>query len=783
MSRETQLAPGQVNIAAKPVDAFITPVNYQVGQPGQLAEMPGVRGFETIGTAGSPMVQGRNNIADLADALRPFSKAVMETATAAGLAYAGWQMDKGEAEFMAAYRQAQLKVDESTEVGENQYAQGTRAVGAKDLAAGMTMWGLNPYRQIGAQRARSRLAGQEISGGMSGYVNSQSHRIDYESPDQGFGALQSIRAEYIAQVTEKWGVNDSSPGFQKYAAPAIERASEKEATRLQEDRVKYFDEMKPKQLAELLRNEAELLSKTRPPVELGGNVYTYTPNGDNELYWLAARKRLNNMARDFLQKAGPGGMASKWQREAFEILYAEADFRGDTFTRTLIGQISSSEPLRGPDGKPVKGPDGGDVYLTWGQLYSKETVDSQIKYEQAGYSMNAARAKDFRARAEGAVANVIQGMPPGPARYQAAVAAFNRFVAQEESAGRRPDDRQLNEARKGIKEAMDATSDLLFEQDDPYAASAYYTRLNTLFGTNFNAAQERAMIDRVSLNILDPGKRQEFVTRANAMVDSRAKEVQDMSGYTSARDKVIGDNINARLERNYPRSANPNRGKPDREESERRQRLAYTTHVNERIREKEAQLGRKLTETEVRSVAQQAIDEYGKNNKDAVEYLFPGSMAYPDSPSVDPYQTIKPVDLGPDGKPKPNGGVPIPKVYDINQFDAIPNRAVELRQYRTKPVMSLQSIRDVMFNAIEGKPQNMKFERAWRDSGAPNGYDFIERQLQFYPNYGGGDWSEDELLKAKKRLLSMAGTSNAEVAAATLQTTYPNLAVISGWRG
>jgi hypothetical protein len=780
MARETQLPVGQLNPAAKPVDAFVAPVNYQVAQPGQIQAIPGVQGINAIGTGGTTYVQGANSYADLAQALRPFSKELVEATQAAGLQFAQWQMAKGEAEFMQQYRAAQLKVDESTEVGETNYAQGARAVGAKDPKAGSLMWGLNPYREIGAQRARSRLAGQEIEFGMSAYVSSRSNEIDYTAPDQGFAALNKIRAEYVAQVTEKFGVNDSSPGFQKYTAPAIEKASEKEAARIQEDRVRYYDEVMPRQLTQLLRNQMILVSMTGASFELDGNTYTRGKTSE-ELYWAAAGIKLNNMAKDFLQKAGPGGMASKWARQAYESLKAEAYYNNDQTLRQMIGLIRSGDPLRGPDGKPVKDAQGQPVYLTWDQLYSQDSIDARIKYEQAGYASRQAEVKDFGARAEAAIGGAIQGMPPGPGRAAAAAAALDQFVRDETArTGRPPSPVAIQEARRAFKEASDLTSDLVFEQDDPGAPTRYFAQLEQTYGSDFNAKRERERVQAIAAGMRNQEEARQFQASAFAAIERKEKEVQDMSSYRSARDKVINDNVNARILRNYSvNPAYPGYGKPDREESERRQRFAYTQHVNSRIREKEAQLKRKLTEPEVREVTQRAIDEYGKNDKEALQYLFPGSRAYPDSPSVDPGHTIKPVEPGSDGNPKSNTP-PAPTVYSINQLDDIPNRAVELRQYRAKPVMALNSIRDVIFNAIDGKAQSMKFERAWRDAGAPNAWDFLMKQLQMYPNYKGGDWSPAEEKKARQRLLSMGGTANAEVAQAAVRQQFPNLAAIAG---
>ena len=782
MRNETQLPQGQLNPAARPVDAFLQPVNYQVAQPSQLPMLGNTGQIQTIQTGGTPNVQGYNNAALLAESLAPFSRELNKTVQSAGLAYAGWQMQKGEAEFMEAYRRAQVNVDQQGEVGESQYAKASREVYAKDKDAGWGMWLANPYREMGAQRARSRLAGQEVQYRMEG-IQGQIGGADYESPDQGFGKLQSLRAGLISQVTQAWGVDENSAGFQKYAAPAIEKASERAGTQLAEDRRKYFDEMKPKQLAELLRNEI-YVEETNKRFEYKGKEYVRGQDPD-PLYWQAWGLKQNDLARDFLSKAGPGGMASKWARDAYGILQADANFKDDAALLGRLGRIQSSEPLRGVDGKPAIGFDGQPVYLTWDQLYRQENIDSQIKYQQAGYTLRSAQAKDLGERGGAAVSVATEGMLPGPDRFDQGLGALNQFVLEEEERlGRKLTAVERLQIRKAWKDANDLNDQLVFEQDDPAAPTRFLGELGQQYGTAFNAARSKAEAERIALGMRDQAKGQQFLMQAYAQIERKEKEVQDFSGYSSSRDKVINDNIEARLRRNYDYSTGSTDPKADREESTRRQRLAYTTHVNERIREKEAAEGRKLTDTEVRSITQTAIDEYGKNDKDGLGYLFPGSRAYPDSPSVDPYSTIIPTPLGPDGKPKgpepPKGpdGKPL-QLYGTSQLDDIPNRRVVLRQFRDLPVMSLGSLRDLVFDGIAGKPLSMKFERAWRDAGARNAFEFLQEQLGLYQNYT-PEWSQQDWKKLQQRLQSSAATQNAAVAHSAL-SPMPALASLASW--
>jgi hypothetical protein len=774
------LPEGQISPAARGVDAFLRPTDIQVAAPVQAPAFGTPKGMNAISTGGTPNVQGYNSSAQLAEALGPFMKELTQATQTVGLAYAGWRMNEGEAQAKEAVRRAQAANDQSTEAGQLEYAAANRALGAKDPKAGWVMHVLDPYTQLGWERGKAKAAGQEIESGMAGYVASNSGKIDYRAPDQGYGALQAVRAQYIAQVTGKYGVDDKSHGFQKYTAPAIEKASERVAQAMLEDRAKFFDQTKPQELSDLIVNTLTVANKTGT-LDYKGRTFT---KADGALFSQALGQKINDEAEAFLAQGGMRGMASKWKEEAYGILRAQADYNQSAGLGFWLSQLKTTEPLRGADGKPVLDANGQQIFQSWEQRYSKTKIDSQIKYEQAGYANRANRAKDVGDRAGADIAEATAGMMPGRARYDAGGIALNNFILKENedrrARGMPPVSNQEKFAiRKVWKEANDLNSDLLFEQDDPNVGRSYLGGLATLQGSAFDAAAERRKVLALAATIRDPAKAAQFQATALNEIQQKEKEVLDFSGYSGIRDKVIKDNITARIERNY--DARADYTKPDRVESERRQRAAYTSLINDRIRAREAQLQRKLSESEVRAVSQQAIDEYGGKNKDSLPYLFPGSAAYPKSPSVDPGTTMKYQPVGPDGQPKPNGGKPVPLTYDIKQLDDIPNRRQELVQYQTKPVLSLTAIRQTFFDVMNGKPLPMKLERAWRDAEAPNAYDFLQRQLEMYPNYKQDEWTPAEMKAARQKLMSQAALLNNSIAYAAMVPAMPQLAALGGW--
>ena len=780
MPRPQELPEGQLSPAAKPVDAFLRPTDVQIAQPVQAPAFGTPKGMNAISTAGTPNVQGYNSSAQLAEALGPFMKELTQATQTVGLAYAGWRMNEGEAQAKEAVRRAQAANDQSTEAGQLEYAAANRALSVKDPNAGWVMHVLDPYTQLGWERGKAKAAGQEILSGMTGYVAQNSDKIDYNAPDQGYGALQSVRAKYIAEVTSKYGVSDRSHGFQKYTAPSIERASERIAQAMLEDRAKFFDQTKPQELANLIKNTLAV-AQTTGTFEYNGKTFT---KKDGALFIEALGQKVNDESEAFLRLGGMAGMASKWKEEAYGILRGEADYSKRAGLGFWLGKLKTTEKLLGADGKPVLDVDGQPIFLSWDQRYSKTKIDSQIKYENAGFNIRAARAKDLAERGGAEIAEATAQMPPGKARYDAGGYALRAFIEKENDERRSRGEPLLSNQekfaiRKVWKEANDLNSDLYFEQDDPNVGTAYLDRLATLQGNAFNAASERTRVSALAATIRDHAKRAAFTREARNKIDQKEKEVQDFSAYAGVRDKVIRDNIKSRIERNY--DARADYTKPDRVESERRQRTAYTALINDRIKAKEAQLQRKLDESEVRALAQTAIDEYGSKNKDSLPYLFPGSAAYPKSPSVDPGTTMKYQPLGPDGQPKPNGGKPAPLTYDIKQLDDIPNRRQELVQYQTKPVLTLTAIRQSFFDVMNGKPLSMKLERAWRDAGAPNAYVFLQRQLDMYPGYKQDEWTPAEMKAARQKLMSSAALVNNFIAYAAMAPAMPQLAALGGW--
>jgi len=766
MARPQNLQPGELNTSARPVDVFLRPMEQQLAKPAAPAAFSNnPQGVQTVNTGGTTYVQGSNNYALLAEALVPFTKNAVSVAQSAGLAFADWRMDQGEAEAYEAQQRALVKVDESTEVAQLQRAAATRNVAAKDPQAGALMNFLDPYKQIGYERGLVKLAAQEFSMGLPGYVQSRGGEINYLGEDQGFGALQKINADYTRQITQKYKIDSGSPGFQKYFLPATTKASESVANALAQDRVKFLDEQVPKQTAAQLKL---IIGNANSSGQIEYNGYTYSIKDNPQQFASALRLRLAQVMQQSAMTSGLPGGATKRLEEVYRILQADSNFYGDTSQRAFIDSIPSNTPVVGANGKAIINAETGKpLTYTLGQLYAQENLDSRLKYGKAG------AAERLRERTEGIggfrdkLAKALYNVPPGP---QQSVIANNLIKETYNSPQNQDVDRiGFDELTKIAADVVGNSNKFLYIGSNEAAVPDFYLWLQGAYGSNFDVNEARDRQTATANQILDRDKRTQFLLRSDAEIKQAAQQQGTTASVRVPRDRAINRQIAVELAQQY-QHVNPG----NRQDMEAGKALAYRRYLSvadAAIQDWRAKYGTDPSDAQVEQIVKGAIYRLQKDeNKDGELFR----SLYPGGSSGGPSRRPQPLPV------QPNSKVPTPKVYDINQLDSIPNRSVLLRQYSSVPVLSLPAILDVMDLAEDGKQMPMKFERAWRDAGAQSGYEFLEQQLRFYPNYR-DTRTDQQLLKIKRRLSSAANSVNSMIAARVLADQYPALAGIASW--
>jgi hypothetical protein len=779
MSPES-LPQGQITPVARPISAFLQPKQVNIAAPAQMVQMPDPTGMSTIGTGGTPNVQGANNLAEVAESLSAFNKQLMPAMESAGLAYVSSRTQAGELAYKKAREQmlrATAANDASMETAQLERAAANRALAVKDPQAGQWMAMLDPYMKVGWERGKAKLAAQQIAIGMDGYI-SQNAKIDYTAPDQGFGGLVKARAEYVSQVAQEYGISETSPGFQRYTAPAIEKAAEKAALKLVADRKKYFDATVVSQGTSQLRNLYLEASKSKQ-VELNGQIYamgnTDESRGD---FWKALTLKASELVRSTAMTGTMTGEATERSKDIYRALAADADYANNKTYRYFIDNIESNLPRLGSNGKALIDPvTGQPKKLPWGEAWRTESIDSEIKYNQAGYANRKRVREESLEGVDGFEEGLLNATSfgPGPARQ----AAADQYVqAWYEQYGRKAGI-SLSELQKRRKGIMELNSSLFFEGTDTGAAPSFFQELSETQGSAFSPAAWRKRIQQDASRIKDPAEQLTFIKSANSAVADKEREKASFTGYNSARDKIIGVTIKANLDKYYgPESS---RNEVDRNESLRRQTSAFAPFVNSRINDAEARKKQKLTDSEVREITRQALEEYGtksQDGKDQKENLFPGSK-FTNVPSVSP--RLKPgLNQGIPPAAKQQANAYKGTTYQIADLDQVPERMIKLQNFRNEPVLSADSIEDLIDAVTDGKPWPEKFERAWRDAGARTGGEFIFEHID---NYYPGVFQLPATLRQKiqKRAAVQAGAGDYMVAHSRIQAEMPGLSSLSGW--
>jgi murein DD-endopeptidase MepM/ murein hydrolase activator NlpD len=583
---------------------------------------------------------------------------------------------------------------------------------------------LNPYQQQGWERAKSKIAGQEAAIVLPAYVASKRAEIDYTAPDQGYGKLAQFQAEYTAQLAQKHGLNATSAGFQKYTLPELEKAQEKIQTQHMADRKNYFDTAGVQQTTAQVR-QAYLSSEATGQITINGRVFTRAENP--ERFRQMQVYQGSQIVENLLLRQSMPGEASKRSQDVYSQLSKIADYSLDDSFNKFINALPSRQVLKDEKGNSVINPATGQpMMLSWGEVYKETSIDSEIKYEQAGLASRKQKMLESVGGFEEGLLNAISAVPPGPAQA-AAADAYTRawYVKNGQAAGI-----SLVELQRRRADVVKLDDGIYSEGQDPNIVSDFYTNLNQSYGSDFNATAWRTRMNEVSAQIRDPRQRESFIKDASSGIAAREREMATFSGYSSTRDKTITDIVNTNLAANYNVSQagdNP-RLKANIEESKTRQRTVVTQRANDLIAAEEARLKRRLTDSEVRALSRAAffgdktlgIPAYGegggkagKSGLSQRDYLFPGSKksGAPDAPD-------------PSGRARPG------RTYELEQLGNIQDRAV-LKTYKDAAILTPEATLKAWEFVKGGKALPPQLERAWRQSGARSAADFVLGQMDY----------------------------------------------------
>ena len=404
-----------------------------------------------------------------------------------------------------------------------------------------------------------------------------------------------------------------------------------------------------------------------------------------------------------------------------------------------------------------------------------------IKYGQAGFARNKARGAQYTRTLQGILLDRIEGIPPGPARTEEAKNAMAEYIEQLQQSGRlvTPADRAA--MTQVIKDTVEVSNELVFTQAPTGIEQSYMNQLSTADVLTFNRQEWIDRMNEVANTLaLDPERQDQFIKNAMAEINQLDEQQTTFGPYRETVEKAVSANIDRSLNLRYGqmRANYP----VDVKESENRLREYATERIHKQLFELSKQQDGPLSFMQVQGVVNDVFENIRdlKNDADDAKFLFPGMAG----PSVEPggeadFQDVSATQAKPATTDAP---APAPvQLYRVGELDTIPNRRQVLVEWNTRPIMHLQDIRVELNNVLNGGQLSPEVQRAWRDGGADNGFQYLMRQLDAFPSYNRTlDFPPEVMEQIKGRLVSFDALSNKLMSVASLQSR-PQLSRLNNW--
>jgi hypothetical protein len=697
MARE-QLPLGQIQPAARPVSSFVQPGLIETARPAQPQQIN--LSSDRIGlvqTAAAPNVQGYDQGEQLARALAPFSQNLTKLMNYGVQLYASNEYQQGQNEALKAYtianRQLMVSADE--------YAAENRDVARQDPVAGLLMDRANPFRTAGRQNQLSKLASVEMPMIMRREFNQR--RADLALLDPADPKVNAVKAAAIAQVSQKFGLSEFTPGFMDYVLPRMNSEWDKITQDQIDDHNKYLDETVPRIAA------ATIYGRVKKAMADGVPLAQIVANETSYLDQEARRFGIPGKGQEMKETAIKNAISMAMDPQTGVI---------DREARAVIGSI-----LVGP-------PDSNGYRPTAQQMYALEILEATDRTDQMNYRARKAQQEAVDQRYADEVAGATLGLPDGP----------EKAARLEQIRGQYQGQLPLSEMLKIEQSTTNVTEDITSRGFADDAGAVFLQEADAAYGSDWDPAQFDRLF-QLELQQVAPEKRAQFSAQYAEV--RRRKETQKQNMPDSLISGAIARQVKANLEANYPDTVTAAvRGARNIEElmatgdanaaaSAARQNAAFRTSIYRAIDAKRAELDRDLTPAEQQQVIDSTLTGFQKNAPATWKTLFPGTNG---QPSTVPFGTTRPgADRPEPPKPPPGRRAQGAPTFGVAQLDAIPNREQRLQNWRGEAVLSASETARLIPLALGGQSLPAPLNRAAKAAGT-SPQQFLLQQADFYPN-------------------------------------------------
>jgi len=705
MARLDRLQPGSLVPAAKPVNQFVNWRNVQAARPTQFAQMGQPSQLRSVGVGSLQNVQGRNPVADLAQALSPLAK-LADT----GLQmYASGEYKKGQNEVL----RASALLNKQMLASGQEYAAQNRDLSRVDPVAAIVMDNGNPYRVAGRKNQASQLAAQALPGAMNqlwAENGSELVKLDPASPK-----LNEVRAQAIQRVNSQFGLSEMDAGFMDYVLPTLNRAWEQFGQKHLQARTAYLKDTQHRMTSAQLFNTI-----------IGWDGSNMT---EDQLM-----QRLGGILAENASQLGIAGEPSDLERKSLVGL-----------TQRLTAVANSSSPLAGQArrmlGIVAKIPTGqlgaGGQPILAGELYGVEMLEGMDQTASITRRMQDREIEDLQKGFDDKWGSALAGATPGSPE---ANAILDEALADSEFEGL-----PLSRRRQILLESTRQTREFGEAQVNETALQQQLEDWESRVGSDWDEAEARKEFQAI-INQLPAGATESRKRFRDAWESVRRRKAQEAKGsYNTA---LINTNVKGAIEAalidRYPDiTAAALQGVDNLEgllafgDSQRKagtQRMSseLRRRIYARLREESAKRGVAELEPDVQqSVIDKVIKEVTSDQTLMNRLLPPLGGQQPQGQGQQPQ-----------GQQQSQQPVVRPQTFKPSTLDTAPADVLK----GNNPVMSAGDTAKLVTDALNGKSLPAAFKRAAKTAGmTPE--QFLLRQADGYPGIDLTPQQRQKLLK------------------------------------
>lgn len=360
---------GQITPVARPIGAFVQAAQPQPAAPARPSQLDSPIGISTMQTQGGPNVAGFNQFEQLATALAPFSRALMDVAGNGYVSYAKGKIEEGYYDQLKNQRaKAMASLQVQAETGAADAASQIGQLQKVDPVAAQLLDESNPWKLIGRRRALAQLAGSEIENVLADDLTANAGQLAALRPDSP--ELTKRQVQLTGQVLDRFQLTGDEPEVQFYVTPKLNQAWDS----YRNQQRKFYDaaveeSTRSGTVAATSATVEELLTKG---VTINGVTYKpgtaeWTQYGQAALtYGLDQQLRL---------------LAPDARKRTVQFLREQiiGTFGSDPVAAALLQGIRGGDPSMPYEKRP-----------TWGAMAPLETLELQVRGQEAtqkGYDL------------------------------------------------------------------------------------------------------------------------------------------------------------------------------------------------------------------------------------------------------------------------------------------------------------------------------------------------------------------------------------------------------------